>query len=87
MRLPHNATTFIGVEGIIQCFEMERLSVESLWEGFEHGQVSRSGKLPVKYLYKIKETVSRSGLLSQKDIDDALAMLPSPARDYTERLK
>jgi hypothetical protein len=76
VRVPHNATDFLPSESIIQCFEMERLSLELLQDGIESGKVSRCGRFPVKYLHLIREAVSASTLLPQKDIDDAMAVLP-----------
>jgi hypothetical protein len=76
VRLPHNATGFLKVESIIQCFELERLAFTSLCEGFDDGKVSNSGKLPIKYLHKIREVVAESFLLAQRDIEEALRVLP-----------
>ena len=81
VRLPHNATQFIRSESIIQCFEMERLSFEALCEGIEDGKVKNLGKLPTKYLHRVREAVVRSVLLSQQDIGDALSVLPRPRED------
>lgn len=81
VRIPHNATAFIRSESIIQCFEMERLPLESLCDGFEDGRVSRPGKLSIKYLHRIRETVEGSKLLSQADIQAALRVLPSHDRN------
>ena len=74
--VPHNATAFLRVESIIQCFFMERLSVTSLCEGFDDGKITNAGKMPVKYLHRIREVVTESLLLRQYDIDDALRLLP-----------
>ena len=76
VRIPQNATTFLRLESIIQCFEMERLRLDWLCDGFENGHVSRSGKLSVKYLHKIREAVRDSKLLSQEQIELALRVLP-----------
>jgi hypothetical protein len=77
VRIPHNATTFIRVESIIQCFEMERLLVDSLCEGFENGRVTCPGRLKTKYLHRIREVVQASNLLPQEDIEIALRLLPT----------
>lgn len=76
IRVPHNATAFLRSESIIQCFEMERLSFTSLCEGFDDGKITNAGKIPVKYLHKIREVVTQSFLLAQCDIEDALKVLP-----------
>jgi hypothetical protein len=76
VRVPHNATVFLSSESIIQCFTMERLSVTSLCEGFEDGKINNAGKMPVKYLHRIREVITTSQLLTQYDIDDGLRVLP-----------
>jgi hypothetical protein len=76
VKVPHNATAFLRFESIIQCFSLERMSVTSLREGFEDGKINNSGKMPVKYLHRIREVVAGSQLLTQYDIDDALKVLP-----------
>jgi hypothetical protein len=76
VKVPYNATAFLRFESIIQCFCMERMSVTSLCEGFEDGRVHSAGKMPVKYLHRIREVVTESQLLAQCDIDDALKVLP-----------
>lgn len=79
VRVPHNASSFLQRESIIQCFEMERLSLDKLEDGFAGGEIRRVGKLPVKYLHKMREAVERSKLLSQEDIALALRVLPASA--------
>jgi hypothetical protein len=79
VRIPHNATTIFRRDSIIQCFEIERLSLELLREGLESGKISQCGKLPIKYMHRIREAVSKSNLLPQNDIDDALLVLPPSA--------
>lgn len=76
VRLPANATSFLPFQSIIQCFELERLSISSLYDGFERGGVTNKGKLPVRYAHKIREVVKESRLLTQLDIDLALRVLP-----------
>ena len=76
VKVPHNATAFLRAESIVQCFELERLAFTSLYEGFDDGRISNCGKLPIKYLHKIREVVMESFLLAQRDIDDALKVLP-----------
>jgi hypothetical protein len=76
VKVPHNATVFLRVESIIQCFSLERLSIPSLCEGFEDGRVDNVGKMPVKYLHRIREVVAKSLLLTQYDIEDAIRLLP-----------
>ncbi|SPF39773.1 hypothetical protein SBA4_2400007 [Candidatus Sulfopaludibacter sp. SbA4] len=55
VKVPHNSTTFLRFESIIQCFTMERLSVTALCEGFENGSIGNAGKMPVRYLHRIRE--------------------------------
>src|SRR5687767_12774284 len=76
IRIPSNATAFLAVESIIQCFQLERLDSQTLCSGFDAGRVTNEGRLPVKYLYKIREAVEKSFLLAQVDIDDCLKVLP-----------
>jgi hypothetical protein len=82
VKVPHNATAFLRLESIIQCFSIERMSVTSLCEGFEDGKINNAGKVPIKYLHRIREVITESQLLAQYDIDDALKVLPtkSPGR-------
>jgi len=81
VRVPHNATAFMRSESIIQCFELERLSLDALCNGFEDGHVTRPGKLPIKYLHRIRQAVKDSKLLSQEDIEVALRLLPVPTHE------
>jgi hypothetical protein len=76
VRIPDRATSFLRHESIIQCFELEYLSVSSLREGFEQGAVTNQGRLPIRYLHRVREAVSESRLLSQLDIERALKILP-----------
>ncbi len=76
VRIPHRATSFLSVESIIQCFELEVLSVSSLCGGFERGDVTNAGRLPTRYLHKIRAVVQESRLLSQAEIDQILRVLP-----------
>ena len=80
--LPERTISFLRSESIIQCFELERLAISALWEGFDQGRISNEGKLPVKYAYKIRDAVRESRLLTQADIESALKILPpgSPAK-------
>ena len=77
VRIPAGATTFLRVESIIQCFSLESLSVTDLCVGFEQGLVTNAGKLPVRYLHKVREVVVESRLLSQQDIERAVRVLPA----------
>lgn len=79
VRIPDRATEFLRVESIIQCFELEYLSRQSLCAGFEEGTVSNAGRLPARYLYKIREVVKGSRLLSQQSIEHVLKVLPPSA--------
>lgn len=76
VRIPDRATSFLRHESIIQCFELETLSIGNLCDGFDAGKVTHEGRLPIKYLHKIREAVRESRLLSQIDIDRAVRVLP-----------
>ena len=76
VRIPDRATSFLRFESIIQCFELERLSILELAEGHAQGRVTKVGALSLKYLHKIRETVQGSRLLTELDIESALAVLP-----------
>jgi hypothetical protein len=76
VRIPDRATGFLRVESIIQCFELEYLSRLNLCSGFEEGTVSNAGRLPVRYLYKIREVVKGSRLLPQQSIEHVMKVLP-----------
>jgi hypothetical protein len=52
------------------------MSVTALCEGFEDGKINNCGKMPIKYLHRIRDVVAESQLLAQYDIDDALKALP-----------
>ncbi len=77
VRIADRATAFLRSESIIQCFELECLSIGSLCDGFERGLVTNEGRLPVRYLHKVREVVTESRLLPQIDIERALRTLPA----------
>jgi hypothetical protein len=72
-----SVTSFLSCESIVQCFELERLSRTALCGGFECGDIENEGRLPVRFLHLIRETVSASFLLTQENIDLALKVLPT----------
>jgi hypothetical protein len=76
VRIPDRATGFLKYESIIQCFELESVQISSLCDGFERGLVTNEGRLGLRYLHKVRETVMESRLLTQNDIDRALKILP-----------
>lgn len=78
IRLPQGSTAFLSRESMIQCFELERLSVQELCDGFEQGRITNEGRLSGRYLHKIREAVTESRLLAQIDIEAALKVLPVP---------
>jgi len=78
--IPDGATAFLRYESIIQCFELEYLSIPELCNGFAQGIVTNAGRLPVRYLHRVREAVSRSRLLPQNDIEAALRVLPPATR-------
>jgi hypothetical protein len=57
VRIPDRATAFLRYESIIQCFELERLLSSSLCQGFEEGAVTNAGRLPLRWLYKVRAAV------------------------------
>jgi len=77
VRIPDRATSFLRSESIIQCFELECISIGSLCDGFERGLVTNEGKLPIRYLHKVREVVTESRLLPQIAIARALRILPA----------
>ena len=79
VRIPDKATAFLRFESIIQCFELEYLSLSALCDGFDQGTVTNVGRLAQRYLQKVREAVGESRLLSQLDIERALKILPSGA--------
>jgi len=76
VRIASYVTPFLHCESIIQCFELERLSRTALCEGYECGAIENEGRLPVRFLHLIRETVRASFLLTQEAIDIALKVLP-----------
>ena len=69
VRIPDRATSFLRYESIIQCFELEYLSVAELCDGLDRGFITNAGKLPMRYLHKVREAVVASRLLAQVDIE------------------
>ena len=80
VRIPDRATAFLRYESIIQCFELEYLSIPELCDGFEQGNITNTGRLHVRYLHKVRDAVTESRLLSQTDIEAALKVLPPSTR-------
>jgi hypothetical protein len=75
--IPRQATVIFSQESYIQCFhEVERLDVNQIANGITNGEISHEGILKSAYLYKVKEVVKDSDVLSQQDINDCLAALP-----------
>jgi hypothetical protein len=75
--IPDKATAFLRCESIIQCFELERLNISALCDGFDQGRITNEGKLPAKYAHKIRDAVKESRLLPQIDIEAVLRILPA----------
>jgi hypothetical protein len=73
--IPDRATNFLTRESYIQCWVLERLYVPSLEQGFRSGQVKLCGKLPTRYLYKIRDVVREPFLLEQGDAEVVLRVL------------
>lgn len=76
VRIPDRATAFLRSESIIQCFELECILISNLCDGYEQGRVTNEGRLPLRYLHRIREVVTDSRLLPQIDIERALKVLP-----------
>lgn len=76
VRIPQGATGFLRYESIIQCFELEQLSIPDLSDGFDNGRVAVVGRIQTRYLHRIREAVTNSRLPTQRDIDAALSLLP-----------
>jgi hypothetical protein len=74
--IPARATDFLSRESYIQCWELERLDLERLEDGHVSGQVERCGKLPARYLYRIRDVVKSAFLLEQGDAEAVLRVLP-----------
>ena len=62
-------------ESFIQCFSLERLDSEKLSDRYESGAIQHKGKISKKYLYRIKETVKNSKLLTQQEIESVIQTL------------
>jgi len=73
--IPDRATNFLSRESYIQCWVLERLDIPRLEQGLESGQVKPCGKLPPRYLYKIRDVVKESFLLEQDDAELVLRVL------------
>ena len=69
------AVHFLSQESFIQCFVLERLDPEKLAAGFESGTVEHKGKLSKKYLYRVKEAVENSKLLTRQEIASVIQAL------------
>lgn len=76
VRIPQDATNFLRSESIIQCFQLEELSKSAICDGFDNGSVTCAGRLPIRYLHRIRDVTQHSYLLSQADIEAALSVLP-----------
>ena len=78
--IPNNATNFLSSESFIQCWVLERLDLDSLRRGFENGSVRAVGKLPLRYLYKVRDTARESYLLQQRDIEAVVRIVSETNR-------
>lgn len=85
--IARDAVHFLSQVSFVQCFTLERLDHEKLTNGFESGVVEHRGKLSKKYLYRIKETVKNSNLLTQQDIDAAIRVLALPEQKQQHTIK
>ncbi len=74
--IPARAIDFLSSESYIQCWVLERLDIERLEDGHASGQVKRCGRLPPRYLYKIRDVVRIAYLLEQCDAEAVLRVLP-----------
>ena len=73
--IANGAVHFLSQESFIQCFSLERLDSEKLADGYERGAIQHKGKISKKYLYRIKETVKNSKLLTQQEIESVIQTL------------
>ena len=80
VRVASSVTSFLRCDSIIQGFELERLSRTALCEGYDCGEIQNAGRLPVRFLHLIRETVRASFLLTQESIEMALKVLPPASR-------
>jgi hypothetical protein len=80
--IPRQSTAIFSQESYIQCFhEVERLDINELSNGMAKGEISLEARLTTAYLYKVKEVVKDSDVLTQQDIQDCLAALPPDVPD------
>ena len=76
MVIPNGATAFLSRESYIQCFqEVERLDVAELLTAFENGRLKVRGRMTTKFIYKIRDVVRDSEVLTEQDIQDCLSVL------------
>jgi hypothetical protein len=76
--IPKGGVQFLSQESFVQCFTLERLDADKLVEGFSRGSVENKGKLGKKYLYKVRDVVKNSKLLTQDEIGAVLTVLSLP---------
>jgi len=76
--IPQAAVHFLPEESFIQCFTLEKLDKDKLSAGYETGGVDHKGKLGPKYLYKVRDAVKNSKVLTQEEIEMVLAALNLP---------
>lgn len=76
--VPKGAVHFLPQESFIQCFTLEKLDKEKLDDGYSRGLVDHKGKLGMKYLYKIRDAVKNSKLLTQQEVQSVLEILNLP---------
>ena len=80
--IPRLATSIFSQESYIQCFHVvERLDANDLNAAHSRGEIEYKGRLRTTYLYKVKEVVRNSDVLSQQEIMDCLAILPPDEQD------
>jgi hypothetical protein len=76
VRIPDRATAFLRYESIIQCFELEHLPIGNLCEGFEQGDVTNQGRLPLRYLHKVRRQFTARAFWNRMRSTLALSVLP-----------
>lgn len=76
--VPKGAVQFLPQESFIQCFTLEKLDKKNLDDGYTRDLVDHKGKLGTKYLYKIRDVVKNSKLLTQQEIQSILGTLNLP---------
>jgi hypothetical protein len=72
VQIPQGAVSFLSRKSFIQCFfKVERIPLSELVDALRRGTAVKVGMLRPDYLRRVREVVSNSEILEQKDIDSA----------------